>query len=72
MKNKCEGKVKVLTIAAVCEIFNCNRQYYYTNIRHRLEAYPTVERRVYYKLDEVNALLEKFNTEKSRDFEVIK
>jgi len=72
MNNKGKEKIKVLTIKGVCDVMKCNRQYYYTNIRHLLNPYPTVERRVYYKEEDVLNLQKKLAVKKQRDFEVVK
>lgn len=72
MEIKSQRKVKVLTIAGICEVFECNRQYFYANIRAHLEPHPTVERKIYYREDDVLALHKKFKTKNARDFEVVK
>lgn len=68
-----ETRVKVLTIAAICEKLDISRQTFYNKIRHRVDPFPNSSGRVLYRQTDIEKLQDEMeNQSKNKDFEIVK
>lgn len=66
-----QNKIDVVTIKKAIKMLGCSRVTFYSKYKPKLEQLPTTDNRVYFKLTDIEALIEKENQKIEHNYNII-